>query len=250
MAQVPDPGTVGNPGAAQDAEAAREKILKASDQIDMIQGNYETTRVTLAAMKTDITQLQADNTELKQQIADLHAALDRSESQRVKDREEMINQVAELIATASKGSSPKPSAKRHAAPTAATEEIVPEDHSSASTEVHAPSVEPAAGAGANPVPPPTGSPDSSGAHHDTEVASNDSSLAPPVDASQPPPPPPKPQKGYYHVVEAGETLTMICSAYRDQGVKVSVSQVRKANGLTEKSVLKVGQKLFIPKSGT
>ena len=60
-------------------------------------------------------------------------------------------------------------------------------------------------------------------------------------------PPPKPQKGYYHVVASGETLTLICEAYRENGVNVTVSQIRKANGLTNNSVLKPGQKLFIPK---
>jgi LysM repeat protein len=43
---------------------------------------------------------------------------------------------------------------------------------------------------------------------------------------------------------------MICSAYRQNGVKVTLAQIRKANGLTEESVLQVGQKLFIPKPGT
>ena len=61
---------------------------------------------------------------------------------------------------------------------------------------------------------------------------------------------PKPQKGYYHVVQSGETLTMICAAYRQNGIKVTVVQIRKANGLTDKSVLRVGQKLFIPKPET
>jgi LysM repeat protein len=51
-------------------------------------------------------------------------------------------------------------------------------------------------------------------------------------------------------VEDGQTLSMICAAYRAEGVPVTVSEVRKANGLTEKSVLKPGQKLFIPKPGT
>jgi LysM repeat protein len=85
------------------------------------------------------------------------------------------------------------------------------------------------------------------------------SLLPPPDASSPPAdttatdattPPVKPRKGYYHVVASGETLTMICEAYRENGVNVTVSQVRKANGLTEDSTLKAGQKLFIPKPGT
>ena len=43
---------------------------------------------------------------------------------------------------------------------------------------------------------------------------------------------------------------MICEAYRENGVNVTVSEIRKANGLTADSVLKAGQKLFIPKPGT
>ncbi len=40
------------------------------------------------------------------------------------------------------------------------------------------------------------------------------------------------------------------SVLRNNGVNVTVAQIRKANGLTEKSILKPGQKLFIPKPGT
>jgi LysM repeat protein len=75
----------------------------------------------------------------------------------------------------------------------------------------------------------------------------DSTTADTAPADTAPAPKPKPQKGYYHVVESGETLSMICEAYRDEGVKVTTAQVRRANGLTSRSVLKVGQKLFIPK---
>ena len=42
---------------------------------------------------------------------------------------------------------------------------------------------------------------------------------------------------------------MIRDAYRENGVNVTVSEIRKANGLTQTSVLKTGQKLFIPKPG-
>jgi LysM repeat protein len=81
-------------------------------------------------------------------------------------------------------------------------------------------------------------------------------LAPPPDVfaagsgDDTPPPAPKKEKGYSHVVAPGETVTMIVQAYRDQGVKVTAAQIRKANGLTPDSVLKPGQKLFIPKPGT
>jgi len=220
-AQVPDPG------AMQDHEAEREKLLKASDQLDNMQANSEATKAAVDGMKTNVsalqanvTQLQADNAALKQQLADLQASFDSYKADQAKARQTLIDNVADMIA-AQKGSGSKPAKKKAA-----------DDSATAST--------PAA-----PKPDP--------------------SLAPPPDASQPtpktttpttaegdpiPPAQTTPRKGYYHIVASGETLTMICAAYRDNGVHVTVAQIRKANGLTEDSELKTGQKLFIPKPGT
>jgi regulator of replication initiation timing len=223
-AQVPDPG------AMQDHEAEREKLLKASDQLDNMQANTEATKAAVDGMKTsvsalqaNVTQLQADNAALKQQLADLQAAFDSYKADQLKARQTLIDNVADMIA-AQKSSKP---AKKKAA----------DDSVSSSTSSPA----------------------------TTSAPKADAALAPPPDASQPAPktttpttaegdpipaPPPKPQKGYYHVVADGETLTMIVAAYRDNGVRVTASQIRKANGLTEDSELKPGQKLFIPKPGT
>jgi LysM repeat protein len=53
--------------------------------------------------------------------------------------------------------------------------------------------------------------------------------------------------GFEYEIKAGDNLSTIVQAYRDQGVKVTLDQIYKANpGLKEKS-LKVGQKIFIPK---
>jgi LysM repeat protein len=208
------------PAAAQDAEASREKLLKAADNLDLIQSNAETTKVAVDGMKSDIAALQASNADLKQQLAALQAAFDKAEAERTKERQVLVDEVAQLVASRNASAS-RSSAKRH------------EDALAETTDVHAPDGVSAAGESA----PETE------IHHDATDTGTD--LAPPAD----PVPPPKPQKGYYHTVESGETLTMICAAYRDQGVKVSVAQVKKANGLTGKSVLKVGQKLFIPKPG-
>jgi TolA-binding protein len=212
-----------DPGAQQDAEAAREKLLKASDELDNIQANSEATKNSVDGMKTDVatlqntvTQLQTDNAALKQQVADLQAAFDQYKQEQIKERETLIDNVAAMIA-AGKSATKK---KKAATPSPETEAT-----------------------------PETSTPENSGPPPST------SSLAPPPDTSQgpaddTPPAPPKPQKGYYHVVASGETLTMICTAYRENGVHVTVSEIRKANGLTEDSVLKTGQKLFIPKPGT
>jgi multidrug efflux pump subunit AcrA (membrane-fusion protein) len=197
-AQVPDPG------AAQDEEAAREKLLKASDQLDNIQANSEATKNSVDGMKTDVatlqatvTKLQGDNDALKQQLTDLQAAFDQYKAEQLQARQTLIDNVAATTETSPPTTASSPPLNPTLAP--------PPDPASPSTE--------------------------------TSVGEDTA------------PSPPKPQKGYYHVVASGETLTMICAAYRDNGVHVTVAEIRKANGLTEDSELKAGQKLFIPKPG-
>jgi LysM repeat protein len=58
--------------------------------------------------------------------------------------------------------------------------------------------------------------------------------------------PATPQKGYDYKVQAGDTISAIAKAYHDQGVKVSVSQILKANPKLDPTKLYVGQKIFIP----
>jgi septal ring factor EnvC (AmiA/AmiB activator) len=227
--QVPDPGMAAqqDPAMVQDTEAAREKLLKAADELDMIQSNSETNRAAIDAMKTDIAHLQADNADLKQQIAALQATLDKSEADRAKERQALLDEVADLIA---KSNAPHGVTLHHHEPA--------DDAATASTEVHTSIKNEVAETDASAGPAPHAATDSN------STAEADSA---PADTAPAPAPKPKPQKGYYHVVASGETLSMICAAYRDEGVKVTTAQVRKANGLTSKSALKVGQKLFIPK---
>ncbi len=211
-----------DPAAQQDQEAAREKILKAADQIDMIESNSEATKSSVDQMKADLAALQTENAALKQQLADLQAAFAKSEADRVKERQALLDAVAEMVKSG-KSTNTKKKPAPEASADAPTAPVTP---SPGATDVP-----PSASNTAPPLAPPpdAGSPSSPAASDNT--------------------PPPKPQKGYYHVVESGDTLTMICAAYRQNGVKVTVSQIRKANGLTADSVLKVGQKLFIPKPG-
>lgn len=219
-----------DPGAQQDAQAAREKLLKAEDQLDNIQANSEATKTSVDGMKADVvklqgdvTKLQSDNAALRQQVADLQAALDQFKAEQIKARQTLIDNVAGMIAAGKGSGTTKPVKKKK---DASVSEVPAETSIQAKTP-------------------------------DTQAAAT--SLAPPPDAVSAPtststtdnaPAPAKPQKGYYHIVASGETLTLICAAYKENGVNVTVSEIRKANGLTEKSVLKAGQKLFIPKPGT
>lgn len=58
--------------------------------------------------------------------------------------------------------------------------------------------------------------------------------------------PATPQKGYEYKVQAGDTVGLIAKAYRDQGVKVTTTQILKANPKLDPAKLYVGQKIFIP----
>jgi hypothetical protein len=220
-----------DPGAQQDAEAAREKILKASDQIDLIESNSEATKTTLDRMKADIAKLQDQNATLKQQLADLQAAFDKEEAKHVTERQILLNEVSKMVASGKGAGSPKSSIKKKDVPATTNASVAspptktPDGETAAVGTGDAPHVE--TGPAAAPAP---------------AVASNGATEAGTAA--------PKTQKGYYHIVESGETLTLICSAYRQQGVNVTITEIQKANGLTDKSVLKVGQKLFIPKPET
>ena len=70
--------------------------------------------------------------------------------------------------------------------------------------------------------------------------------APTEDSVPTPPAPATPQKGYEYVVQKGDTLGTIAKAYREQGVKVTSSQILKANPGLDANKVYVGRKIFIP----
>jgi LysM repeat protein len=55
-----------------------------------------------------------------------------------------------------------------------------------------------------------------------------------------------PQKGYYYPIKEGDRLSEIVKAYREKGVKVTTSQILKANPGLDPTKLYVGKKIFIP----
>ena len=60
------------------------------------------------------------------------------------------------------------------------------------------------------------------------------------------PAPATPQKGYEYTVKSGDTIGLIAKAYREQGVKVTTTQILKANPGLDATKLYVGKKVFIP----
>jgi LysM repeat protein len=75
---------------------------------------------------------------------------------------------------------------------------------------------------------------------------------PPPKKTTPPPPrdnpekPVGPQQGVEHVVKAGETLSGIVQACREQKIKVTLQQILDANPGLKPERLRAGQKIFIP----
>lgn len=206
-----------DPGSRQDAQAAREKLLKAADELDNIQANSEATKSQVDGMKNDVaalqqtvTQLKSENATLRQQLTEMQTSLDQYKEQQLQSRQKLIDDVSGLIA-AGKGSTKVQKKSLDEETPAAPKKTEPASASSLK-------------------PPPDKAP---------ATASEDK-----------PTPAPKSQKGYYHVVAKGETLTMIVDAYRENGVMTTAADIRKANGLEDKAGVKAGQKLFIPKPGT
>jgi regulator of replication initiation timing len=227
-----------NPGAQQDAEAAREKLLKAADQLDNIQANSEATKTSVDGMRTDVaklqgdvTKLQSENAALRQQLVEVQTALDQFKAEQIKARQTLIDNVAGMIAAGKASGTAIPDKKKKDAPSSA-----------ATTETSAQAKTPEAQAPPHSLAPP---PETASTSAGVPAPSGPGNAATTANSTAV-----KPQKGYYHIVANGETLILICNAYKESGVNVSMSEIRKANGLTEKSVLKVGQKLFIPKPGT
>jgi hypothetical protein len=225
---------VDDPGAMQDAQEERLKLLKAADQIQMIQNNSEAAQKSVDGMKTDlanlhdsVTKLQADNADLQKQIAALKDALEKSEAARAKEKQVLLDSIAEMMANNKAAATPPKTSKKKESATASTGDKPDKTADSTSDKTQ----------------------DKTAPKADKDAAKDSSTTAANTDndgkaAAA------KPQKGYYHIVASGETLTLICNAFREQGVNVTVAEVQKANGLTDKSILKVGQKLFIPKPGT
>jgi LysM repeat protein len=58
--------------------------------------------------------------------------------------------------------------------------------------------------------------------------------------------PATPQNGYEYVVQKGDSLSAIAKAYRAKGVKVTTTQIIKANPGLSAATLYSGKKIFIP----
>jgi LysM repeat protein len=79
------------PGAAEDAEAERRKILKAADQVDRMDAAVED-------MKSRIASLEKILEELKQQSNSLKESLASTAAKAEKDKETLLDEVSKMLA--------------------------------------------------------------------------------------------------------------------------------------------------------
>jgi len=178
-----------DPGAREDEKAARQKLLRASDQIETIQATLDSQTTQIADMKMTIGQQRTDMEALRTQLAAvkdenaaLRASLAKLDAARAEERKTLLDEVGKIVADG---------AKHAPVPTPALKE--PKEPA------------PSSGGGANG------------------------------------------EKGFDYIVVKGDTLHAIAAAYAANGVKVTVADLRKANGLGKDEAIHVGQKLFIPK---
>ena len=80
-----------NPGAAEDAEAERRKVLKAADQIDRMDAAVED-------MKTRLASLEKILEEVKQQSNSLKESLASTAAKAEKEKESLLEEVSKMLA--------------------------------------------------------------------------------------------------------------------------------------------------------
>lgn len=93
-----------HPGAGEDAEAERRKILKAADQVDRMDAAVED-------MKARIASLEKILEEVKQQSNSLKESLASATAQSKKEKEALLEEVSKMLAEMKGREKPTPAAK-------------------------------------------------------------------------------------------------------------------------------------------
>ena len=98
-----------NPGALQDQEAERLKLLRAVDQLDTmttqvesIKSQQDAQKTAMDGLKTEVEALKSENAQLHTDLAALKTALEKLDSARAEEREVLLKKVGEIVAEATK----------------------------------------------------------------------------------------------------------------------------------------------------
>ncbi len=79
------------PGAAEDAEAERRKILKAADQIDRMDASVEDMKSRMAALEKFLEEVKQESNSLRESLANAAA-------QSKKDKDSLLEEVSKMLA--------------------------------------------------------------------------------------------------------------------------------------------------------
>jgi regulator of replication initiation timing len=187
-----------DPGASEDARIERDRVLKASDQLDVISSQMERLQTEVQTLRSNVEKLGSENASLRESLTAL-------ENGRKADREALLDEVTRILSE----QSPKKGVHKNPAP----------DQGKSNPPTPEGKLEPKQGqATPEKKAEPAGKRDSAGE-----------------------------DKGYEHVVQAGQTVTKIARAFRAQGVNVTAEEIIRANRLDANGTVRIGQKLFIPK---
>jgi nucleoid-associated protein YgaU len=165
-----------DPAADQDALIDRQKMLKAANQVEILDTQINSLKEENTGIKNNLTSIQKDLDDLKRQNTALREQLLAFKAENDKQKKDLVNEVSNIVAKNSKA-------------TAASTAVSTVKKTTATYE---------------------------GEHA-------------------------------VHTVAKGDTLSLIAKAYTENGIKTSVSDIIKANGMTLATPLKVGQTLIIPK---
>ena len=80
-----------SPGAAEDAEAERRKILKAADQVDRMDAAVEDMKARIASLEKILGEIKEQSNSLKESLASTAAKAE-------KDKEALLDEVAKMLA--------------------------------------------------------------------------------------------------------------------------------------------------------
>lgn len=110
-------GQSGNPAAAEDAEIERRKILKAADQVERMDQEFE-------KIQSRVSSLEQLLEEIKQQSQSMKESLANASAKAAQDRSALLDEVSKLLAERKE----KERAKEKSAPAAATKSTEAYEH--------------------------------------------------------------------------------------------------------------------------
>jgi nucleoid-associated protein YgaU len=102
-----------NPGAREDEAAERKKLLRAADQLEVMQAEMDTLRAQIDQQKGEVDRLKNEaaavkneNAMLRNDVTSLKGAIEKLDAARAKEREVLLTEVSKIVAEGGKKNLP------------------------------------------------------------------------------------------------------------------------------------------------